>query len=212
MKDITPEELIGLVEALAGTFEKEESSLNELDSKVGDGECGTNLRKVFRTAYEKLSSLSSEDIGGMIEGLGMHMITSAGGTIGLLFGVGIHAAGKEVAGVSHLKAADVIKMGNAAIEAVKARGKAQTGDKTFLDALVPAVAAFSAGIDNGASPERSLNDAVQAAREGAEATTGMVARMGRASYLGGRSLGHMDPGARAFALALESAQRYLIDT
>ncbi len=213
MKDITPEVLIGLVESLAGTFEEEEFLLNELDSKVGDGECGTNLRKAFRTASDRLKAKPPEDAGSLIEQLGMHLITSAGGTIGLLFGVGIHAAGKEAGGGSGLKkAADVVRMGNAAIEAIQTRGKARTGDKTFLDALVPAVAAFSDSINNGASADKALSEAVKSARQGAEATTGMIAQRGRASYLGVRSMGHMDPGARAFALALESVRRYLINT
>lgn len=209
MKNITPAELVNLVEALARTFEEEESSLNELDSKVGDGECGTNLRKAFRTASVRLQSQLPRDVGSVIERLGMHFITSAGGTIGILFGVGIHAAGKEAAGISCLGATDVVKMGNAAIEAVKVRGKAQTGDKTFLDALIPAVAAFSASVDKGTSIDNALNDAVSSARKGAEATKSMVAHRGRASYLGGRSLGHIDPGARAFVLALESARKFL---
>lgn len=214
MKEITPAGFLGMVEALAATFEKEEASLNELDSRVGDGECGTNLRKAFKTAHDRLQSQPPiqppKDVSEIVEQLGMNLITSAGGTIGVLFGVGIHAAGKSVAGTSRLQAKDVIKMGNAAIEAIKRRGKAQPGDKTFLDALVPAVTSFSDGITGGAAPDKALNDAVKAAREGAEATTGMVARMGRASYLGDRSLGHMDPGARALALALECAERHLL--
>lgn len=212
MKDITPATLLGLVEALADTFEKEESSVNELDSKVGDGECGTNLRKAFRTASDRLNAKNPGDAGGLIEQLGMHLITSAGGTIGLLFGVGIHAAGREVAGTSQLLAADVVRMGDAAVEAIKIRGKAEVGDKTFLDALVPAVTAFNDSVNNGASAEEALSNAVKAAREGAEATTGMVARRGRASYLGGRSLGHIDPGARALVLALEGVEKYLTGT
>ncbi len=218
MKDITPVEFLDMVEALAATFEKEEASLNELDSNIGDGECGTNLRKAFKTAHDRLQSQAPiqppiqppKDVSEIVEQLGMNLITSAGGTIGMLFGVGIHAAGKSVAGTSRLQAKDVIKMGNAAVEAIKRRGKAQPGDKTFLDALVPAVTSFSDGITGGAAPDRALNDAVKAAREGAEATTGMVARMGRASYLGDRSRGHMDPGARALALALECAERHLL--
>lgn len=212
MKDITPAEFCRLVEALAKTLEEEESSLNEFDSRTGDGECGTNLRKAFRTASDKLLAQSPTDVSSMIGQIGTHLITSAGGTIGLLFGVGIRAAGKEGAGTSQLNATDVVKMGNAAIDAIKTRGKAKTGDKTFLDALIPAVAAFSSGLNNGAPSDKALKDALQAAREGAEATKGMVAQRGRASYLGGRSLGHIDPGAKAFVLVLESAERFLTDT
>ncbi len=220
MKDITPTEFPGLIEALAATFKKEEAALNELDSRVGDGECGTNLRKAFRTASVKLQSppptqppaQPPKDVSGMVKQLGMNLITSAGGTIGVLFGVGIYAAGKAVAGTSQLQAADVVKMGNAAVEAIERRGKAQPGDKTFLDALAPAVTSFSDGITNGVSADKALNGAVKAAREGAEATKNMVARKGRASYLGDRSLGHVDPGAKALALALECTERHLTDT
>lgn len=212
MKDITPVVLIDLVETLARTFEEKESFLNELDSKIGDGECGTNLRKAFKNASDKFQPQSPKDVSTVIEQLGMHLITSAGGTIGTLFGVGIRAAGREAAGISSLKATDVIKMGNAAIEAIKGRGKAQTGDKTFLDALVPAVTVFSNDINNGISPDKALKDAVKSAGKGAEATKSMVARRGRASYLGERSLGHIDPGARAFALMLESTERFLTST
>ncbi len=210
MKEITPTEFLGLVEALAKTFEEEESSLNELDSRIGDGECGTNLRKAFRNVSGKLLSMPSAEVNTLIEQLGAHLIASAGGTIGLLFGVGIRAAGKAVAGASPLKAEDIVKMGNAAIEAVKTRGRSQTGDKTFLDAMVPAVTAFSNGINNGKPSSKALQDAVRAAREGAETTRNMVARRGRASYLGRRSLGYIDPGASAFVLALESVERYLV--
>lgn len=212
MKDISPAELHHLVEELTEVFEKEESLLNDLDSRVGDGECGSNLRKAFKTASERLKSQPPADIGSLIEQLGMHLITSAGGTIGLLFGVGIRAAGREIKGASELKATDVVRMGNAAIEAITARSKAQPGDKTFLDTLIPAVAAFEKGINSGAPPDKVLRDAIRAARAGAEATRGMVAQKGRASYLGGRTLGHMDPGAMALVLALEVVEKFFTTT
>lgn len=212
MKYLIPAEFPRLAEVLAEIFEKEESFLNDLDSRVGDGECGTNLRKAFRTASDRLKSQPPVDIGSLIEQLGTHLITSAGGTIGLLFGVGIRAAGKEVKGTQQLKATDAIRMGNAAIESIKARGKAQPGDKTFLDALIPAVAAFEKGVNGGAPPDKALKDMIRAARGGAEATRGMVAQRGRASYLGGRTLGHMDPGAMALVLALEGIERFFTAT
>ena len=139
----------------------------------------------------------------------MAMISTMGGASGAIFGTLFRDGGKALAGKSELDAAGYATFLRAACDGVTARGKAKPGDKTMVDALTPAVDALDAAVASGASEAEALAAAAQACAEGRDATIPLVARKGRASYLGERSADHQDPGATSVTMLLESAARTL---
>ncbi|WP_323991710.1 dihydroxyacetone kinase subunit DhaL [Nguyenibacter sp. L1] len=181
----------------AQAIEERRDVLSALDAAIGDGDHGANMARGFRAVAEKLRDPPS-DAASLFRLVGMTLIGSVGGASGPLYGTLFLDMGKAARGVPVLDAAAWHALLSAGVAGVAARGKAAAGDKTMLDALIPAAAALS-GTD---SVRKALARAADAARKGADATIPMVARKGRASYLGERSAGHMDPGAASSALLL----------
>jgi dihydroxyacetone kinase-like protein len=170
--------------------------LTRLDSAIGDGDHGSNLDRGLRAAAEALS----KDLppGKVLITAGRTLVSKTGGASGPLYGTALRRAGKALGDASEVGAAELGAALRAALEGVQQLGKAEEGDKTMVDALAPAVAAFEAAAGEGLAA--AARAALDAAEKGAEATVPLQARKGRASYLGPRSVGHLDPGAASTVL------------
>jgi dihydroxyacetone kinase-like protein len=188
------------VRAFAGVVAERKQELTELDSAVGDGDHGTNLDRGMQAAVEKISGADSNDPGGLLRSVGMALISKVGGASGPLFGTWFVEAGKSLGGVTEADGPQWAAAMDAATRGVQARGKAEPGDKTMIDALVSADDALREAVDAGAALPEALDQAAAAAERGRDATKPLVARKGRASYLGDRSADHIDPGAASTAM------------
>jgi phosphoenolpyruvate---glycerone phosphotransferase subunit DhaL len=184
------------VEAFAGEIAEHREELVRLDTAIGDGDHGTNMNRGMTAAVEKLGD--EADIGAVLKSVAMTLISKVGGASGPLYGTLFLQMGTAAAGKTELDVAGFGEALAAGVGGVQKRGRAEPGDKTMIDALLPAVEALRGG--------GSLEDAERAAREGMEATTPLEARKGRASYLGPRSVGHQDPGATSSYLLLRAAR------
>lgn len=179
--------------------------LVRLDTAIGDGDHGTNMDRGMRKALEKLGAAEQPDPGAVLKTVAMALISSVGGAAGPLYGTLLLQMGGALAGNGEPGLAEYAQAWRKGLEGVQARGKAVPGDKTMVDALLPAVEALEAASDLDAG----LRDAVNAAEEGMKATIPLVARKGRASYLGERSKDHQDPGATSTYYLFKSAAEAL---
>jgi dihydroxyacetone kinase-like protein len=179
------------------------SYLTKLDGAIGDGDHGTNMDRGMKKALERLEATDGDDIGASLKAVGMALVSSVGGAAGPLYGTLFLQMGQATAGKSELDLAALTEALDAGVQGVIKRGKAEPGDKTMLDALGPALEALRGA--SGDDVAGALSRAADAAREGMESTVPMVARKGRASYLGERSAGHQDPGATSSHLLLKTA-------
>jgi phosphoenolpyruvate---glycerone phosphotransferase subunit DhaL len=200
---VTSEQVHDWIRRFADVVAENRAELVRLDTAIGDGDHGTNLDRGMRKAVEKLDGLEGGDIGATLKAVGMALVSSVGGAAGPLYGTLFMQMGSATAGREELDLAGWTAAVDAGIKGVQARGKAQPGDKTMLDALLPALEALRAGDDD------ALRRAADAAEEGMKATIPLEARKGRASYLGPRSVGHQDPGATSSYLLMRSAAEAL---
>lgn len=187
----------------AATIDEHRGELVRLDTAIGDGDHGTNMDRGMRKAVEKADALEGDDIGALLKAVGMALVSSVGGAAGPLYGTLFLQMGTATAGATALDAAAFAEALDAGLKGVQARGKAEPGDKTMVDALLPAVAALREAQSAGLA--EAVGRAASAAEEGMKATIPMEARKGRASYLGPRSIDHQDPGATSSYLLLRSA-------
>jgi dihydroxyacetone kinase-like protein len=191
------------MERFAAEVAENRSYLTKLDGAIGDGDHGTNMDRGMKKALERLAATDGDDIGASLKAVGMALVSSVGGAAGPLYGTFFMQMGQAAGGRSELDLAGFTEAFDAGLQGVIKRGKAEPGDKTMVDALQPALEALRAA--DGDDVAAALARAAQAAQEGMEATVPMVARKGRASYLGDRSAGHQDPGATSSHLLLKSA-------
>ncbi|MGH3097257.1 MAG: dihydroxyacetone kinase subunit DhaL [Streptosporangiales bacterium] len=198
-----------VVEAFAAAVAEHRDELTELDSAIGDGDHGTNLHRGMRAAVEKIAGADDSDPAGTLRAVGMALISKVGGASGPLFGTFFLEAGKALHGANEVGGVEWAAAVEAAVRGVRARGKAEVGDKTMVDALVPARDAQREAVDSGASLADAARRAADAAEQGRDATVPLVARKGRASYLGERSAGHVDPGATSTALLFRAVAESL---
>lgn len=200
------------IERAADVMEREKALLTELDAAIGDSDHGVNMARGFTAVRGRLGGLDHGDVGALLKGVGMILLSTVGGASGPLYGTLFRDAGQRAAGAAALDLAALAGCLEAGLDGVKRRGKAAPGDKTMVDALSPAVDALKAALSAPApagDPARSplmegLARAAEAAQAGALATVPLIARKGRASYLGERSAGHQDPGATSCSLLLRS--------
>jgi len=178
--------------------------LTQLDSPIGDADHGVNMDRGFSAVRSKFSTMETTDMATMLKTVGSTLVSTVGGAAGPLYGTAYLRAGGVVAGKQELTSADVVAMLEAFLGGIVARGKAQPGEKTMVDALTPALATARQALDEGASLAELTRRASAAAEEGMKATIPMLATKGRASYLGERSIGHQDPGATSSWLILRS--------
>ena len=202
---VSQQAVVNWITAFARAVATEKDHLTALDAAIGDADHGANMDRGLKAVVAKLSSEASPDIGAVLSRVGSTLISSVGGASGPLYGslflqMGSAARGKRELGLEEWTAA--LQRG---VDAVARLGKAQVGEKTMLDTLVPALDALRSAAGAGASLPAALAQAERAAREGMLSTIPLVARKGRASYLGERSAGHQDPGATSAHLLLRTA-------
>lgn len=180
--------------------------LTELDSAIGDADHGANMDRGMTAAVAAVDELKPETTGALLSKVGMTLVSTVGGASGPLFGTFFLRVGSALGEATDVTPEQFAAALRAGLDGVVARGKAEPGDKTMYDALAPAVDALDAALASGQDLGSALAAAVQAAQDGRDATTPMLARKGRASYLGERSVGHQDPGATTVALLMQAAQ------
>ena len=202
-----PSGIYKCISLIAERITENKDFLTELDREIGDSDHGINMSRGFSAVMEKLSPEDS-DIGATLKKLGMTLLSKVGGASGPLYGTAYMEAGKITAGKTELTPSDMKSVLEAAIAGIQKRGKAVKGEKTMLDALIPASETFSAKIAEGADMVTALDSACDSAREGVEYTKTIIATKGRASYLGERSIGHQDPGATSALITLEAIRDY----
>ncbi|MCU7726198.1 dihydroxyacetone kinase subunit DhaL [Actinoplanes sp. KI2] len=183
--------------------------LTELDSAIGDADHGINMDRGMSAVVSTLESERPGRPNQLFQRTGMTLVSTVGGASGPLYGTAFLRMSTTVGDAEQLDGNDLAKMLRAAHDGVVQRGKASPGDKTMLDALGPAVEALESAVADGQPLAEALDAAVRAAEEGRAKTIPMVARKGRASYLGERSAGHQDPGATSVTLLLAAAARSL---
>lgn len=193
-----------VVRVMAETIVANEKPFGDLDAVVGDGDFGYSMARGFEVVLSGWDDLERPDIATFLRKVAVVITSRIGGTSGPIWGTGFLRAGAAAAGASTLEAQQIVAMLRAAVEGIKARGGAEVGDKTLLDALVPATDAVQEHAAAGSSAAETLRAVATTAREAAEATRPMVAKKGRAAYTGERSIGTLDAGAVAVAVLFEA--------
>jgi dihydroxyacetone kinase-like protein len=189
----------------AGSMEEHRAELVALDTAIGDGDHGTNMDRGMRKAIEKLDSQEQADVGAVLKTVAMALVSSVGGAAGPLYGTLFLQMGTALAGKDEVDLETYAAAWRKGIQGVQARGKAELGDKTMVDALVPGVEA----LEQASDLDTGLREAADAAASGMRGTTPLLARKGRASYLGERSMGHQDPGATSTYYLYQTAAEAL---
>lgn len=208
---ITAPEAARWIRTFAAAVAEHRDELTRLDAAIGDADHGINMDRGMRAVVERLDGDEPGDVGGLMRAVAMTLISKVGGASGPLYGTFFLQFGSAAGAAGGLTPDDWATSFDAAVAGVQARGKAEAGDKTMVDALLPAGDALRAALGEGASFPQALARAAEAAQEGMRATIPLVARKGRASYLGERSAGHRDPGATSSALLVECAARTWAD-
>lgn len=205
---VTRDQIVAWLREVARVLEENRDYLTQLDAAIGDADHGINMDRGFKKVMSQLPTVEDKDIGSILKTTGMALLSSVGGAGGPLYGTFFIRAGMAVDRKMELTDEDLVAMLEAAVDGVIQRGRAQPGDKTMVDALLPAVEALKQAFAEGADTLTALERAVAAAEKGMKDTIPMVAKKGRASYLGERSAGHQDPGATSSYLILKA----LLDT
>lgn len=201
------DDTVAWLRAFAAAVAGHREELTDLDAAIGDADHGVNMDRGMQAVVAKLDAGSDRDLGPgqLLKTTGMTLVSTVGGAAGPLYGTLFLDMGKEAGDRDGLDVTAVADALEAGVAGVRRRGKAEAGDKTMLDALLPAAAALRAAAASGASLDDALDAAAAAAEAGMRGTIPLVARKGRASYLGERSAGHQDPGATSAWLLLASA-------
>ena len=203
------EQVRAWIDRLEAVYTENKEYLTELDSAIGDADHGINMARGFIAAKQALAENPPADIGALLKSVSMTLIKTVGGASGPLYGTFFLKAAMTCTGQTELDAEGIEKLFEDGINGVKQRGKAVVGDKTMIDAWEPALTAIKDTRQNGASIAEILDAAVAAAEQGRDSTVPLVARKGRASYLGERSKDHQDPGATSTVLMLAAARETL---
>ena len=192
-----------VVRTIAQTAVDNEKEFGDLDAVVGDGDFGYSLARGFEIVLNDWDTYDRTDIGTFLKKIAVVITSRIGGTSGPIWGTAFLRAGAKAAGKVEITGDDVVLMLRSAAEGISARGKAVLGEKTLLDALIPATDTIEAAVARGATPAEIARAAAVTTREAAEATKTMEAKRGRASYTGERSIGSVDAGAMALAIIAE---------
>lgn len=183
---------------------EQRSYLTDLDAAIGDADHGSNLSRGFAAVVDKMAAAPSSTLSALLQSSGMTLVSTVGGASGPLYGTFLLRMAKGIGDGDTASAAQLGEALRAGLDGVITRGKAELEDKTMVDALQPAVDAYQKAIDDGDDIAAAAAAAASAAARGRDATELLVARKGRASYLGERSAGHIDPGAASVTLLLEA--------
>ena len=198
---VTVDRLVAWLSAFRDAVHEHGAYLTELDSAIGDADHGANLIRGMDAVMAAVEPPPG-NAGDLLKKVGMTLVTSVGGASGPLYGTFFLRAATAVGDATVLDGPALLTALRAGLEGIVARGKAEAGDKTMYDALAPAMGAFEEALASGAEPDVAARAAADAAAAGRDATEPMLALKGRASYLGERSVGHVDPGAASSALLL----------
>lgn len=209
MMTVTTDDLQRWIRTFADRVETEKSYLTKLDSAIGDGDHGQNMNRGMQAAQEKMEDASEP--AALLKGVAMSLISKTGGASGPLYGTFFMEAAKA-APEAEIDLSNWAAMMRAGLDGVQRRGKAQPGDKTMVDAMIPAVEVLEQAAEDSSEFDSALQQAAEAAEEGMEATIPLVAQKGRASYLGERSKGHQDPGATSTYYLFAAAASALPDS
>ena len=201
---VTTATLLNWLRHAAALIHEQRDRLNDLDAAIGDADHGANLDRGFAAVVEALPAGPETDAGSLLKAVGVRLIATVGGASGPLYGTAFRRAGMQLEGAQTLVGQDVLTALQAFLDGITAIGKAERGDKTMVDALAPAVTALTQALGAEVALDEALRRAADAADAGALATVPMVARRGRAAYLGERSIGHQDPGATSAALIIRA--------
>jgi phosphoenolpyruvate---glycerone phosphotransferase subunit DhaL len=197
--------LIAWIREFARLTGENAQMLSDLDAAIGDADHGINMERGMTAVLGSLDETAPADMSALCKQVGMTLVKSVGGASGPLYGTFFLRMAAPLGATDTVSATDFAAALRAGVEGVVQRGRAESGDKTMYDALAPALDALDAALASGADLPSALSDAAAAAEKGRDATESMVARKGRASYLGQRSVGHQDPGATSSAMLMAAA-------
>jgi len=195
---------VAIIENIKEIIDANKEFLTRLDSAIGDADHGINMSRGFTKALEKVRSNQYNDIGAVFKDVAMTLMSTVGGAAGPLYGTFFMRASMKLSGHQEVDLALLAQAFREGLQGVVALGKAQLGDKTMVDALTPAIEALEAAAKQGLPLKEGLKRALAMAEKGMNDTIPLVARKGRASYLGERSAGHQDPGATSSYLILKA--------
>jgi dihydroxyacetone kinase-like protein len=201
---VSIEQLVSWLSRFRDLVTEKQSYLTELDSAIGDADHGANMTRGMTAVMEKIGAAPASAVDELFKSVGMTLVTSVGGASGPLYGTFFLRFGMTAGSVESLDGATFAAALHAGLDGVVARGKAEAGDKTMFDAMAPALAAWDETLGGGGDLVASASAAFAAAEAGRDATEPLVARKGRASYLGERSAGHLDPGATSTTLLFQA--------
>ncbi|MBW4623105.1 MAG: dihydroxyacetone kinase subunit L [Cyanosarcina radialis HA8281-LM2] len=202
--NVTKQQILNWLRSIAQTIAQNKDYLTELDAAIGDADHGINLDRGFQKVVSQLPQVETQDLGAILKTVSMTLISSVGGASGPLYGTFFLRASTTVTGKEELTPNELADLLQAGVAGVVQRGRANLGDKTMLDALSPAANTFAELVAKGSTTVDALKQAVGAAETGMQQTVPLVAKKGRASYLGERSAGHQDPGATSSYLMLKT--------
>ncbi|MBN1057041.1 dihydroxyacetone kinase subunit DhaL [Clostridium botulinum] len=201
---VTAKEVKDILVKVEKVIEENKLYLSELDAAIGDGDHGLNMNKGFKAVVEKIKDLPEDDLGNIFKNSGMALVSNVGGASGPLYGTAFMKAAMVVNKKSEMDINDFVKVLEEALGGIKMRGKGQEGEKTMIDTLSPAIEAGNKSIGENKSVKEVLLEIKEAAKNGMEHTKEIVATKGRASYVGERSIGHIDAGATSMYLILDT--------
>ena len=209
MSNITLAQIVSWIERYAGHIAEKKDYLTQLDAAIGDADHGANMDRGFKAVLAKKADQPPTDIGAFLKLVSMTLISTVGGASGPLYGTFFLQASSMATGKTELTPSEFAAVLEKGLAGIVLRGKAAIGDKTMVDALQPAIKAYKRAVDAGEPLKAAFAAAVAAGEEGLKSTIPLVARKGRASYLGERSAGHADPGATSTVLLVRSAAESL---
>lgn len=201
---ISKEQIINWITKYAEVIRENKEHLTQLDAEIGDADHGASMDRGFQAVAQKLSTVAEQDIGALFKTVGMTLVSTVGGASGPLYGTLFMQMSMKANGLQELSLSEFAAAFETGVKGVMMRGKANPGEKTMIDSLLPAVDALNAAAGNGATAVTALHDAERAAYKGMLDTIPLIARKGRASYLGERAIGHQDPGATSSYLLVKS--------
>jgi dihydroxyacetone kinase-like protein len=201
---MTVEQIVRWLQTVATLMEERKDVLTQLDADIGDGDHGINMDRGFKKVLSQLTSVQDKDIGQIMQETGMTLVSSVGGASGPLYGTFFLRAAAVPSGKRQLTLDELASLLKAGLSGLMDRGRAVRGDKTMVDALAPAVDTLQRAAQENREIKEALAEALLAAEEGMKSTIPMIAKKGRASYLGERSIGHQDPGATSSYLILKA--------
>ena len=204
MSQITPENALAWIHRYADHVAQQKDFLTQLDAAIGDADHGANMHRGFQAVLKKFPEMQDKDLGTIFKTVAMTLISTVGGASGALYGTFFLQASTVATGKTEVSPNEFVGILEKGLAGIVLRGKAAIGDKTMIDALQPAIKALRQDLENGSSLPEAMAKALEAAQNGAKSTIPLVAKKGRASYLGERSANHQDPGATSTALLFQA--------